>query len=214
RTRLDGQLLEVRAVLVALRQPEPLLVGEGAVVGDRLVVHVRAVLVVGADRVRVPELVVDVLALDAALAEVDQRAVARHLLQPLRVHLGDAGGGLRGRARRRLGGRALVGRLRRRRGRCGRGGGGGRGRGRRGRRRLGRARRGGAAGRRGATGARRGGRRRRCAAAGRQRRGARGERDRLQELATVRGAQSHGSRSSLAVRGHHTRGRLARPPPR
>src|SRR5581483_2771196 len=151
RTRLDGQLLEVRAVLVALRQPEPLLVGEGAVVGDRLVVHVRAVLVVGADRVRVPELVVDVLALDAALAEVDQRAVARHMLQPLRVHLGDAGGGLRGRARRRLGGRALVGRLRRRRGRCGRGGGGGRGRGRRGRRRLGRARRGGAAGRGGAT---------------------------------------------------------------
>ena len=74
--RLDGELLEVRRVLVAFRQPHIGLVGERAVVGERLVDDVRAVLVVGADRVWVPQLEIHPAALAPAPHQA-HRPVAR-----------------------------------------------------------------------------------------------------------------------------------------
>ena len=79
RTGLDGQLLVVGTVLIALCEPHDRLVGEGAVEGERLVDDVAAELRIGADDIRTPEVVLGVLALGAA-AHGDERAVARHVL--------------------------------------------------------------------------------------------------------------------------------------
>ena len=79
-TGLDRQPLEIGRELIALGEPHLGLVGEGAVIGERLIDQVRAVLVVGADRVRVPQLVVRVFALNAAV-QVHQRPVARDGLE-------------------------------------------------------------------------------------------------------------------------------------
>ena len=81
---LDGQLGVVGVVLVALGQPGDRLVGEGAVEGERLVEETEAVLVVGADGVAVPELVVDVGRLRVLAPAQDQRPVAGNLRDLLR----------------------------------------------------------------------------------------------------------------------------------
>jgi len=76
-TRLDRQVLEFPGKLVALGEPHRSLVGEGAAIRQRFVNQVRAILVVGADRVRVPEIPVDPASLAAAPYQ-DHRPVARH----------------------------------------------------------------------------------------------------------------------------------------
>ena len=63
---LDGQLLVVGTVRVALRQPHDRLVGEGAVEGERLINDVAAELRIGADDVWTPKIVLGVFALGAA----------------------------------------------------------------------------------------------------------------------------------------------------
>ena len=71
-------VLKSGAVLVALGQPRDHLVLEAAVVEQRLVEQARAVLVVRVGRERVPQLVVDVLAV-LARPHQDELTVARHL---------------------------------------------------------------------------------------------------------------------------------------
>src|SRR5712691_8917553 len=65
RAGLDGQLLEVGSVGVALRQPEVLFVSEGAVIGQGFVENTWSTLVIGPYGVRIPQLVVDPAALSA-----------------------------------------------------------------------------------------------------------------------------------------------------
>ena len=64
---------------VAFRQPHVGLVGEGAVVGQRLVDQVRAVLVVGADAVGVPQVEIDPAAVAAAGPDQGHGLFARHV---------------------------------------------------------------------------------------------------------------------------------------
>src|ERR1700730_6111685 len=75
-TGLDGQAFEIGCELVALGEPHICLVGKGTVVGKRLIDEVGTVLVVGADRIRVPQIPVDPAAL-AAAPNQHYRAVAR-----------------------------------------------------------------------------------------------------------------------------------------
>ena len=90
--------LKSGAVLVALGQPEVFLVGERAVVGERLVEDAGPVLVVGADRVGVPQLEVDPPALAAADPHQAQRPVPGDGLE-----LGGGGPGQHGGGARREG---------------------------------------------------------------------------------------------------------------
>src|SRR6516225_7302302 len=77
-TGFDRQALEIERELVAFGEPHVSLVGEGAVIGERLVNKVGAVLVVGADRVRVPQIPIDPSSLPAAPGQ-DHRTVAGDL---------------------------------------------------------------------------------------------------------------------------------------
>ena len=75
----DRQALEIGGELILLGKPHIGLVGERAVIRERLVDEVGAVLVVGADRVRVPKVPIDPSALAAAGPDQDNRAVSRNL---------------------------------------------------------------------------------------------------------------------------------------
>src|SRR5204862_4979036 len=109
RAQLDRQRLVVGAVLVALGEPGVLLVGKGAVEGERLVDQHRAALVVRADRVRVPDLVLGELALlHRAARDVGEGPIARNVGQRRGSCRGRLGGG--GGRRRRAGGRGGGGR--------------------------------------------------------------------------------------------------------
>ena len=76
---LDRKLLVVGAVRVALRQPQSLLVGKGAIERERFVDDIPAELWVRADHVGAPELVLGMLSL-AAAADGHQGPITRHVL--------------------------------------------------------------------------------------------------------------------------------------
>ena len=77
---LDRQAFEIGRKLVAFGEPHISLVGKRAVIGERLVDQIGAVLVVGADRIRVPQIPVDPAAL-AAAPNQDHRAFASNRRQ-------------------------------------------------------------------------------------------------------------------------------------